>query len=151
MAELQSRVAANIAGNIRSRVCDTAGSPTVMTIMTPATWSGAQNDTMGSGVTIPPNCRLLANSVVSCNAGSASSTLSIGLRSKKTGTVLSATAIASGVDIAASGVKNAFNGAYVDAGFDFVTTEESEVFLTFTGANPQANQKIRVEVAYVGA
>jgi hypothetical protein len=110
--------------------------------------SAAINDTIFVG-RIPAGSRILADSAVSCGTGTASSTLDIGLRSTKTGTVLSATGIATGVDIATSGVKFANSGAYVTAGAEFVTTEETDVYATVKGAALAANQALKFEIYYV--
>lgn len=115
----------------------------------PTTYAQAAiNDTIFIG-RIPAGSRILCDSWVSCGAGTASCTLDIGLRETRTGTVLSATGIATGVDAAASGVKAANNGAYCTAGAEFVTAVECDVYATVKGAVLSANQALKFEISYV--
>ncbi|ANA34465.1 hypothetical protein [Ralstonia mannitolilytica] len=149
MAEIASRQSTNVAANKKVMPTDAHGRRRSIIITTPATFTAALNDTMGSGAVIPAGARFTADSWVSCAAGAASSTLSIGIRDPKTQEAIDATAIASGVAISSAGNLAANNGTKVAAGIEYVTTQPVEVYLTFTGATPQANQAIRVEVEYI--
>lgn len=98
---------------------------------------------------LPKGARIMKDWVLNCSAGTASSTLHIGLRSKATGTVINASGIASSVDIAAAGYKSANTGALLAAGEEYVTTEALEVYATINVAVLAANQKITIEGSYV--
>lgn len=93
--------------------------------------------------------RFLACGSVSCAAGTASSTISIGLRETATGTVISATALATGLDVAAAGVKSINTGAYIAAGAEYVTLKECDIYATVAGAAIAANQALKFELTYV--
>lgn len=149
MAEVKSRQSTQVDATKKVMPADAHGRRRIVVITTPAAFTAALNDTMGSGAVIPPGARFTMGSRVSCAAGAASSTISIGFRHPDTKAVFDATAIASGVDIAAAGEKTANNGTKVAAGIEHVTTQAVEPYITFTGAAPQANQAIRVEIEYV--
>jgi len=109
----------------------------------------AINDTVFFG-RIPAGSRILAGSKLSCAAGTASSTMDIGLRSTRTQTLLNTgQGLAIALDIAAAGVKDINTGTYIAAGAEFVTTEECDVVGTVKGAVMAANQALKVEIAYV--
>lgn len=149
MAEVKSRQSALVEATKKVLPTDAHGRRRIIVITTPAAFTAALNDTMGSGAVVPAGARFTAGSIVSCAAGAASSTLSIGFRHPETKAVFDATAIASGVDIAAAGQKEANNGTKVADGIEHVISQPVEVYLTFTGAAPQANQAIRAEIEYV--
>ncbi len=98
---------------------------------------------------VPAGSRFTGNNLVSCAAGTASCTLSIGTRSTATQVVASATAIASGIDVAAAGQKSANNGALIASGLEYITTEEVDVYATVAGAVLAANQPLKFEIEYV--
>jgi hypothetical protein len=108
----------------------------------------AINDTIYLG-DLPKGARISRTGLLSCSAGTASCTLSIGLRSKATKTVVSATAIASAVDAAAAGQKAINNGANLANGEEYVTTETVEVYATINTAVLAAAQKLVIELPYV--
>lgn len=147
MAEILSRQAAAAAANQKLIPAKVAGKQRVVIIQTPATHAIANGDTLASGVRLPVGTRLLAGSFVSRAALGASATINIGLRDWKTKVALSATAVASALDVAAAGVALANNGAYVAAGIDYVTTQETELYITFTGATPTASAQLRAEIS----
>jgi hypothetical protein len=91
----------------------------------------------------------LAEGIVGCAAGTATSVLDIGLRKTKDGTVIDADGIAVGIDIAAAGTKSAINGALITNGAEYVTTEEVDVYATVRVAALAANQALKVELSYV--
>jgi hypothetical protein len=78
--------------------------------------------------------------------------MSVGLRNRQTGVVLSATAISSAIAIttATTTSVDAGNGGYIAAGVNQVVSDDAEVYLTATGAVLAANQLVRVEVDYIG-
>jgi hypothetical protein len=108
----------------------------------------AVNDTIYLG-DLPKGARICKDWLVSCAAGTASSTLDIGLRSKATGTVIDADGIAAAVNTAAAGQKDANTGALIASGAKYVTTEAVEVYATVTGAVFAAAQAMTVEGSYV--
>lgn len=149
MAEFNTTQAAKLVANTKLLPNESAGRVRILAAKMPATYaSPAISDTIFIG-RIPVNSRILLGGFVSCAAGTASSTLNIGLRSTKTGAVISATAIASGVDVAAAGQKAANNGANIANGAEYVTTEEVDVYATVAGAAVLANQALKFEIPYV--
>jgi hypothetical protein len=153
MAETNSRQAAKNALGTKNLNAD-AGRVRTLVIETPAVFSQlAIDDTLAGGVYVPAGCRVLGARVQNA-AGTASSTINIGLRKRKDGTVLSATAIASLIAIttATTNPTAASNGAYLAAGVAAqILSDDAEVYITAKGAVLAANQALRVEVDYVGA
>lgn len=153
MAEILSRQAARIASNLKIHNAN-AGQRRTIVIEMPATFAQlAINDTVASGHLIPKASRILG-ARVSNGTGTASSTIDIGLRKKKDGTVMSATAIATGIAIATATTNptEASNGAYLAGGVsDQILTDDAEPYITAKGAVLAANQLLRVEIDYVGA
>ena len=115
-------------------------------IHAPTTQVNAQNDTMGSGVALPIGTRFGLGSIVSHAAQGTSVTLDIGIRNFKTKVAIAAAGIGSALAVAASGRTAANNGTLLIDGADSVTTEVSEVYFTYTGANPTDNAQMCVEV-----
>ncbi|MEL4181233.1 hypothetical protein [Roseateles sp. PN1] len=149
---IQSTQYAGVVGvpRVKVRPADNGNSEKTIFATTPTTYAAqAVNEIFDLGF-IPAGSRIMPFSKVECAAGAASSTLSIGLRSAATGTVISATQIASGVNLTAAGVKDANNGAGF-AGTGYVTTEDVIAYGTFTGATNTANQAISVYLSYVPA
>lgn len=108
----------------------------------------AINDTIYLG-DLPKGARICKDWLVNCAAGTASSTLDIGLRKKSDGTVIDADGIAAAVNTAAAGYKDANTGVLIAAGAEYVTTEAVEVYATATGAVFAASQAMTVEGSYV--
>jgi hypothetical protein len=108
----------------------------------------AINDTIYLG-DLPKGARICKDWLVNCGAGTASSTLDIGLRKKSDRTAIDADGIAASVNTAAAGYKDANTGALIAAGEEYVTTEAVEVYATITGAVFAASQKLTVEGSYV--
>lgn len=122
----------------------------VFVFQTPATYAAqAVNEIFRMGV-IPAGSRILPTGALECAAGAASSTLSIGLRRASDLSVISATQIASAVNLTAAGVKDINNGAGF-AGTGYVAPVDMEVYGTFTGATNTANQQITVYLPVVVA
>ena len=151
MAETNSSQAAKIAAGNKLPPCDHGKLHTAV-ITTPATFAQlAIDDTLAGGVFIPAGSRIV-NARISNGAGTASSTLNVGLRKRSDGTVLSATAISSLIAITSATTipTAAGNGAYIAAGVDQVLAYDAEVYCTAKGAVLAANQDVRVEIDYVG-
>ena len=129
---------------------DNGQSVKIVIAQTPTTYiAQVVNELFDMGV-IPQGSRLTLNTVVECAAGAVSSTLSIGLRSMATGVVVSATQIASAVNLNAAGIKAANNGAAF-AGTGYICPEDMVAYGTFTGATNTANQQITVYLEYLPA
>lgn len=120
-----------------------------MIIDTPATWSAANGDTFGTGMILPKGSRILAGPTLSNAAGAASSTVSWGLRDPVTKTAVDATAITAATAITTAACAQVNTGTKMTAGQYYVLPQDCEIFGTFGGANPTANQAIRLEVAYL--
>ncbi len=149
MAEINTTQAAKILARTKLLPHESFGRVRTLCCKMPAVYaSAAVNDTVFIG-RIPAGSRILADSAVSCAAGTASCTLDIGLRETSTGVVLNATGIATGVDAAAAGVKFANSGAYVTNGAEYVTLVETDVYATVKGAALAANQALKFEIYYV--
>lgn len=102
--------------------------------------------------TLPRGARILRTNpgVISCAAGTASSTINVGLRTTKDKTVVSATQIAAATDVAAAGQKPLIGGAaYANGVAEAPLTEECDVYSTVAGAAIAASQRIMLEVLYV--
>lgn len=152
MAETNSRQAARIALGQKVQNAD-AGRLRTIVIQTPATFAQlAIDDTLAGGQFIPAGSRIV-NARVSNSAGTASSTFNLGLRKRKDGTVVDATAITSlqAITSATTTPVPCANGTKVSAGVDYVLADDCEVYLTAKGAVLAANQVVRIEVDYVGA
>jgi len=112
----------------------------------------AINDTIYLG-DLPKGARICKDWLVNCGTGTASSTMDIGLRQKASplgdGSVIDADGIATAINTAAAGYKDAVNGALLAAGAEYVTTGVVEVYATITGAVLAANQPLTVEGSYV--
>lgn len=151
MAEVNSRQAAKIA--LGQKLADNEnGKVRTLVFQTPATFTAlAIDDTLASGQYIPEGARILGCRI-SNSAGTASSTVNIGLRKRSDGTVISATAITSLIAITSATTTSvdAGNGAYIAAGVAQTLADEAEVYLTAKGAVLAANQLVRVEVTYIG-
>jgi hypothetical protein len=149
---IQSTQYAGVVGVPRVKVSptDNGNAEKVMFATTPATYAAqAVNEIFDLGF-IPAGSRLLPTGQLECATGAASSTMNIGLRNAATGVVISATQIASAVNINAAGVKALNNGAAF-AGAGYVTPVDVIVYGTFTGATNTANQAISVYVPFVPA
>lgn len=147
MAEVNSFQAAEIAAG-RKVVAATQNNVRALYIRTPTNHAFQNGDTMGSGLVLPPGTRALIPTV-SCGAGTASSTISVGLRNPKTKAAIAAGALVTGQSITSAVVAQPVTGSYFAAGADSVLTEEAEVYVTFGGADPTANQQVAVYLPYI--
>lgn len=109
----------------------------------------AQNDTAGSEIVLQKGTRLVNGVFVSNGTGTASSTLSVGLRNPVTKVAIDATAIVNAVAITTAANALVTTGTKLITGQDYVLLEDAELYLTFGGAAGAANQQIRIEVPYV--
>jgi hypothetical protein len=119
------------------------------TIRMPVTYAQlAIDDTVATGVILPAGARLLAPFVRN-GAGTASSTLNIGLRKKSDATVVDATALASLLAITSAAAASVATGTKIAAGVEYTLAEDCEVYLTAKGAVLAANQLLEINVLYV--
>lgn len=149
MAEIVSRQAAKLAANTKLAPHEANGKKRCIVITTPATHAVAQNDTIASGIPLPIGTRFTANSKVSNAAMGTSVTLDVGIRNYKTKVAIDADGIAASVAVAAAGRSALDSGVFVAAGAEYVTTEVSEIYATFTGADPTDNAQLRIEVEVI--
>jgi len=143
----------------RTQVSQTAGTKApaasfnrmrVAVIETPAAYAApAQNDTAGTSIVLPQGSRLLLPVTVSCAAGTAASTLSVGLRDPKTKVAIDATAVVNAAAINAASTSQVNTGTKTINGQTYLLPQDCELYLTFGGAAGAANQAIRVEVPFV--
>jgi hypothetical protein len=98
---------------------------------------------------LPKGARICKDWLLNCSAGTAASTLHIGIRGRATGTAIAASGIAASTDIAAAGYKDANTGSLLAAGLQYTTLEAVEVYATINVAVLAANQKITIEGSYV--
>jgi hypothetical protein len=128
---------------VKTRPQDGGNGIELFVATTPAAYAAQAVNEVFDLFVVPAGTRILPTGVVECAAGAASSTLSIGVRNRATGVVVSATQLASGINLTAAGVKDINNGVGFGGG-GYITTDESVVFGTFTGATNTANQAITV-------
>ena len=109
----------------------------------------AQNDIAGTELYLPKGTRLVAAPTLSNGAGTASSTLSVGLRNAVTKVAVDATAIINAAAITSAATAQVNTGTKLTAGQDYLLDQDCEVYMTFGGAAGAANQQIRVEIPFV--
>jgi len=143
----------------RTKIAQVAGSKAsggsfnrsrVAIIDTPAAYTApAQNDTAGTELYVPQGARIQLPVVLSCAAGAAGGTLSIGIRSARTKVAIDPTAVlnAAPINAAFNGPLN--TGTKLVNGQYYTMPEDVELYLTFGGAAGTANQAIRAEVSFV--
>jgi len=121
----------------------------VVTIRMPVTYAQlAIDDTVATGMVIPAGARLMPP-IVRNGAGTASSTLNIGLRKVSDGTVVDATALASLLAITSAAVTTVGTGTKIAGGVLYTLTDDCEVYMTAKGAVLAANQLLEVNVRYI--
>lgn len=144
----------------RTKIAQTAGVKTssgsfnkdrTLFIDTPAAWSAANGDTFGTGIVIPAGTRFRGAQRLSTAAGAASSTLSLGIRDAITKVAIDPTAIVNAASIATAQEQALATGTKLINGQFYVCPVDVEVYGTFGGATPQANQAIRAEITFVAA
>jgi hypothetical protein len=120
-----------------------------LTFRTPATYTAAQNDTVGSGMVIPAGSKLLP-ALVSSATNASAVTLSLGIRKRDAAkTAISATAIVNALAITTAQVSMPMTGVKITGGQSYVTPEDCEPYITLGGGTPTANAAIEVTVYYV--
>jgi len=148
MAEILGRAATEIAAG-RKVLFDTQGRQSVAVCEMPTTWTAAASDTVATGVVIPKGARLLADVVASFGTGTASQTLSVGIRNNLTKVAVDATAIINALAITTAATAAVSTGTKLITGQRYVLAEDCEVYFTFSAHTPTANQAIRIEIPYL--
>lgn len=119
-------------------------------IQTVATYTApAQNDTIGTGLIIPQGARFLLPVILSNGAGTASSTLAVGIRDPITKVAIVADAVMAATSIASAATAAIVTGTKLITGQEYFTPSDVELYLTVAGAAGLANQQIRIEVPYL--
>lgn len=148
MAEILNRSATEFAAG-RKVEFDTQGHESSVIVEMPTTWTAGSGDTVATGLVLPKGTRLLSPVTVSNGTGTASQTLSVGLRNNKTKVVVDATAIVSAAAITTAGLAQVNTGTKLTAGQRYVLDQDCEIYMTLAAAVPTANQAIRVEIGYL--
>jgi hypothetical protein len=150
MAELATVTKTSVAIAAGRKVDPTAQNRSRFAVITTApAWTAANGDTAGTGITLLKGSRLICDVVASFAAGAASSTLSVGLRDAVTKVAVDATAIVNALAITAAATSQVNTGTKMVNGQDYVLPQDCEIYLTFGGAAPTANQAIRLEIPYI--
>lgn len=124
------------------------GKAMVMVATLAATFDPAQNDTFSTGIVLPKGSRLLRSGKLAHGAFGASCTMNVGIRDAA-GTVIAATGLASALAIASAAVRDLNTGSLFGTAAGPIMTQDVEVYCTFTGADPAANQPLEVEIHYI--
>jgi len=109
----------------------------------------AANDTAGTKLVLKQGSRIALPITVSCGAGTAASTLSVGIRDAVTKVAIDATAIVNAAAINAAATVQVNTGTKCINGQEYYLPQDCEIYLTFAGAAGLANQQFRVEVPYI--
>lgn len=115
---------------------------------TPTTHAIANGDTMGSGLTLPAGARIVRVRE-SHGAGAASSTVDVGVRNPTTKVAIVADAIVKALALTSAGVSDPVTGTKILGGADYVLPSDAELYATFGGATPTANQQVAFWVDYI--
>lgn len=144
-----AKLSASATGFGKQLPTDAIGRVRCVIINTPATYTAAVDDTIGSGIAIPKGARFLSIGRIANASGAASSTLNVGLRNFRTKAAVDEDGLVALIGIQTAGVSNAANGFFFLNGIDYVTTDETELYATWKGATPTANQQLRIEMYFV--
>jgi hypothetical protein len=149
MAEVNGRLPTEVAAG-RKVLYDTQGEKSVAVCEMPTTHAGASiADTIGFGIILKKGARLLSGVTLSNSAGTASSTIAVGLRNPVTKVAIDATAVMAQTAITSAATAQVNTGTKITAGQRYVLLEDAELYATAAGAAVAANQAIRVEVPYL--
>jgi len=149
MSEHNSTQMANIAATppVRLDPTERHGRVRVMFGQAVLAAAGAIADTIYFG-RVPVGARFV-DVRLSNSAGTASSTLALGLRKTSTGEVIDADGLTAAASIAAAQNVSTPTGALIAAGATYVTEDEVDVYGTIAGAGAPAGQTISVTALYV--
>lgn len=149
MAEVLGRAATEIAAG-RKVMTDTQGKTAIAVVEMPTTHSGASiGDTVAFGVVLKKGTRIIAPVTLANAAGTASSTLALGLRNAVTKVAIAADALLAATSIASAQCGQFNTGTKLTAGQRYVLDQDAEIYGTVAGAAMAANQAIRAEIGYI--
>lgn len=150
MAEQNSVQGAKIIAHQKLTPAESHGRQRILVATLPATHAQfAIADTVFLG-RVPANTRFLTGGAMSVGgAGTASSTIDIGIRKTATQEVIDADGITTAASIASAGKVALDTGALITGATDYLTPVECDVYATVGGAVLAANQLIRIEIPYV--
>lgn len=114
-----------------------------------ATYTAANGDTFATHLVLPAGSRLKAPVTVSCGTGTASATISIGIRDALTKVAVDATAIVNAVAVTTAATSQVNTGTKLITGQYYVLPQDCEIYGTFGGATPTANQAFRFEIDWI--
>jgi hypothetical protein len=129
---------------VKPRPQDAGNSEKTFVFQTPTTYAAQSIAELFDMGIIPAGSRVLAHGVLENATNAASVTLSIGLRSLATGTVVSATQLLAATAITTAARTTINSGAAFTAGTGYICPEDMIVYGTFGGATSTANAQITV-------
>lgn len=133
------KIASAVQNRVRSAVVQTA-----------AVYAApAVTDTVGTGLILPLGSRIMLPITLSNGAGTAASTLALGLRDPVTKVAIDATAIMAATAITAAATAQVNTGTKLVNGQEYLLPQDCEIYGTFAGAAGAANQQIRAEIPYL--
>jgi hypothetical protein len=148
MAEQNSTQAAKLIATPLSKLSPTErGGRSRVMVGTATAVSAAIADTIFFG-RLPAGARITGNWLNNA-AGTASSTMSLGLRKSSDKTVINAAALMAATSITSAQKVDGLTGTLVSAGQSYITPYEVDVYGTIAGAATPASQPIAVTVDYV--
>lgn len=109
----------------------------------------AQGDTLGTALVLPQGARVLLPVTLSNGTGTASSTISVGLRDPVTKVAIDATAVLNAAAFATAATAQFNTGTKVTGGQEYFLPQDAELYATIGGAAGAANQQFRIEVPYL--
>jgi len=109
----------------------------------------ANGDTIGTELYLLQGSRLCGSVLVSMAAGTASSTISIGIRDAITKVAIDPTAVLNAEAFSTAQTANRHTGTKLINGQEYYVPQDVELYLTVGGAAGLANQQFRFEVPYV--
>jgi hypothetical protein len=134
---------------VKIRPQDAGNQIKMFVAQTPTTYASQAINELFDMTVLPAGTRILPTGTLENAANAASATLSIGLRSLATGTVISATQLLAATAITTAARTAINTGAAFVNGTGYVTTEDVVVFGTFGGAASTANAQITVYLEVV--
>ncbi len=114
-----------------------------------ATYTAANGDTFATHLVIPAGSRIMGAVLASFGTGTASATISLGIRDAITKVAVDATAIVNALAVTTAATSWVHTGTKIITGQYYLMPQDVEIYGTFAGATPTANQAFRFEVLWV--